>query len=293
MPSYSAGIFVLVAFAAAMLPLGLLAAWVVWNRRNDERRSPLSREVYNLPGEQAGREAEKLMEAASERLLFITLIGPTVLAAWAFQKLDPRLIQFGWTEGIILLFVVVASFLAARSGIRLLKERRHYVDGLAAERATAQELTPLIAKGCAIYHDVPAEKFNLDHIVISSHAVFMVETKSRRKPAERGSANAQVTYDGAGLVFPNWRETKMLDQARAQARWLAEYLHRKTGEGVRVEPVLALPGWYVKKSGPASDVHVINPRMHNFMADRSGLLFSDAQRRRIMTAIEERYPRGD
>ncbi|MGH8121265.1 MAG: nuclease-related domain-containing protein, partial [Rudaea sp.] len=232
-------------------------------------------------------------EKANGRLLFASLIGPAVLVAWAVQRLDPSQIHFGWPEGWLVFFVAVAGFLAARSGTSLLKDHRHYLEGLAAERATAQELTLLIAKGCAIYHDIPAEKFNLDHVVIGPCAVFMVETKSQQKPAERGAANARVTYDGAALVFPDWRDTKMLDQTRAQTRWLDDYLYRKTGERVGVEPVLALPGWYVTKSGPPSDVQVINPRMHNFMADSKGQPIPEAQRRRIMTAIEERYPRSE
>ncbi len=185
------------------------------------------------------------------------------------------------------------AFSAARSAVKPLRTRRNYLDGLAAERATAQELAPLIAKGCAVYHDVPGEKFNLDHVVIGPNAVFMVETKFRHKPAARGTASALVTFDGKSLVFPGWRDTKMLDQTLAQTRWLADYLYRKTGERVPVKPVLALPGWFVKCSVRAPDVYVINPRMHDFMVNRAGHAISDPQRRRIMTALEERFQLGE
>ena len=278
-----------IGFVIAFTPIALLTLWLLWKKRSHDRRTPLTTELHNLPGERAGVQAERLMDKANERLLIATLIGPIVLVAWAFQRIDPRLIHFGWGEAILLLFVAVVAFWSAKSGVMLLQERRHYLDGLAAERATAQELAPLIARGCAIYHDIPGDDFNLDHVVIGPHAVFMVETKSRQKPVGRGTEKAQVKFDGVALAFPDWRDTQMLNQVRAQTRWLADYLYRKTGERVRVEPVLALPGWYVTRTATTADVHVINPKMHNFMADNGGAPIPEPQRRRIMTAIEECY----
>lgn len=282
-----------VGLAIALLPTALLVIWVVWQRRSNARRSPLTTELHHLPGEQAGNQAERLMEKATERLLLATLVGPAVLVAWAFQRLDPRLIHFGISEGILLLFILIVALWSAQTGVKLVQRRWKYLEGIAAERATAQELAPLIAKGCAVYHDIPGDKFNLDHVVIGPGKVFMVEAKSRRKPSGRGAEKAQVRFDGAALHFPGWRESKMLGQTRHQARWLAEYLHKKTGDRIRVEPVLALPGWYVTCTVPNTDMHVINPKMHNFMADADEQPLSDSQRRRIMTAIEERYRQGE
>lgn len=282
-------LLMLIGLAVAFLPTGLIVFWEVWRRRMHVRRSPLTTELHHLPGEQAGSRAERLMEKANERLLLATSIGPLALAVWAFQRIDQRLFHFGWSELIFLALVAIVSFLSARSGVRLLQTRRQYLDGLAAERATAQELMPLIAKGCAIYHDVPGEKFNLDHVVIGPCKAYMVETKSRQKPSGRGVANAQVKFDGNALIFPDWRDTQMLDQTRAEARWLSNYLYRKTGKPVRVEAVLALPGWYVTCTVATADVHVINPKLHDFMASSDGECISEPQRRRIMTALEERY----
>lgn len=283
-------ILFLAALVIAVLPVCVLAFWVWWRRRADTRRSPLTTKLRHPPGEQARLEAERLMEVANGRLLVAVLIGPLTVAMWAFQRVDMGLVHFGWSEVFLVVLVAGIAFLAARSAVKPLRTRRNYLDGLAAERATAQELAPLVAKGCAVYHDVPGDNFNLDHVVLGPSVVFMVETKFRRKPAAKGTASALVTFDGKSLVFPGWRDTKMLDQALAQTRWLGEYLYQKTGERVPVKPVLALPGWYVKSSARSSDVRVINPRMNSFMADLGDHLIPDPQRRRIMTAIEERYP---
>ena len=232
--------------------------------------SPLTSELLHLPGEQAQREADRLTEAAGDRLFLAVLAGPIALAVWAVRHVNMHLIHFGLQEALLLVLVVLISGLAARSALKLMRRRRDYLDGGAAERATAQALTPLISKGCAIYHDIPAGKFNLDHVVVGPAVVFMIEAKSRRKPAGRGKEKAAVKFDGRTLEFPGWRETKMLDQARSQTRWLSDYLHRKTGERVPVEAVLALPGWFVTCSVRSPDVHVINPKMCNFMADSIG-----------------------
>jgi hypothetical protein len=215
-----------------------------------------------------------------------------LLAIWALRRVDARLFRFGVNEAVLLVVALAAAGWAAWSGVKLLRKRRNYLDGLAAERATAQALAPLTSKGCAIYHDIPAGKFNLDHVVVGPCTVFMIEAKSRRKPAAAGKASAAVRFDGEALEFPGWRETAMLDQANGQARWLGDYLFRKTGERVPVEPVLALPGWFVTCSVPSPKVHVINPKMCNFMADNKRDPIPEAQRRRIMTAIEECYGGG-
>lgn len=281
--------FVMTALTVSLLPTGLFVSLALWKRRMRGRRSPLTTELHHLPGEFVRSRAEHLMETASDRLFLITSVGPIVLAAWALWKADLHHLRLGWSEAVLLLVIALVATWGARSAVKLLERRRQYLDALAAERATAQELAPLIGKGCAIYHDVPAKDFNLDHVVIGPDKAYVVETKSRQKPAGPGNANARVKFDGDALHFPDWRDTKMLDQARAEARWLSEYLYRKTGERVPVEPVLALPGWFVTRTIETPDVHVINPKMHDFMAATAGKPISDAQRRRIMTALEERY----
>lgn len=280
---------VLVALAVGLLPVFFLVSWVWWQRRRDARRSPLTDDLMHLPGEQAQREAERLADVADERLLLMVLVGPMVLAGWALQKVDARSFHFGIAEAALLISVLIVAIWATWSASKVLRARRKYLEGRAAERATAQAFASLVSKGCAVYHDIPADKFNLDHVVVGPGAVFMIETKSRRKPAARGKASATVKFNGEALEFPDWQDTKMLDQTRAQTRWLSERLYRKTGERVPVEPVLALPGWYVTCSVPSPNVHVINPKMCNFMADGKGKQIPEPQRRRIMTAIEDCY----
>jgi Nuclease-related domain len=116
-----------------------------------------------------------------------------------------------------------------------------------------------------LLHDIQAPGFNIDHVVVSPGGVFAVETKHRLKPTQ-GNAKEQalVTFDGKVLHFLGWQETKPIEQARAQARWLSERLTKSTGLPVQARPVVALPGWFVDCRAP-SDVVVTNPKSWQFM----------------------------
>ena len=71
--------------------------------------------------------------------------------------------------------------------------------------AVGQELDQLMRQGAATFHDLPAEQFNIDHVVVAAEGVFAVETKGFTKPNQgRGKADATVVYDGETLRFPRW-----------------------------------------------------------------------------------------
>jgi nuclease-like protein len=144
-------------------------------------------------------------------------------------------------------------------------------------------------RGCRVFHDVQAEGFNIDHVVIGSAGVFAVETKARpKRPHGTGSQGATVTYDGSVLHFPGWQEWEPLEQAKRQAEWLRKWLTSAVGEPVDVKPVLALPGWYVERKGPG-DVIVINPKNATFLAESRGRQeLTDQMIQRIAHQLEQR-----
>jgi hypothetical protein len=142
---------------------------------------------------------------------------------------------------------------------RLLKQRRSLYLGLDCELAVGQELNHLMLKGCRVYHDFPADKFNIDHVVVSQKGVFAVETKGRAKPDKKmGSADATVIYDGQDLRFPGWSEKEPLDQSKRQAVWLSQWLSSAVGEQIAVKPVLALPGWFIERKKPSPNLILFN-----------------------------------
>lgn len=124
--------------------------------------------------------------------------------------------------------------------------------------------------------------------------VFAVETKSRKKPAENGKGSAKVIYDGKNLKFPTHVESKPVEQASYQAKWLEVFLSSCVGESVRVLAALTLPGWFIEGSGQRRYVLVSNCRNPGFMiGEKFGTAMTDSLRKRIAHVLTERYPALD
>lgn len=124
--------------------------------------------------------------------------------------------------------------------------------GHTAEIATANELIGLQALGYQVFHDIQADGFNIDHLAIGKNGVFAIETKGRHKrhkdhtqPNPNGSKGYELFYKDGRLHFPSWVETKPLEQATRQAKWVSQWLTKATGEQIISSPVLVFPGWYV------------------------------------------------
>ncbi|TVL21556.1 nuclease [Shewanella xiamenensis] len=127
--------------------------------------------------------------------------------------------------------------------------------GHTAEIATANELIGLQALGYQVFHDVQADGFNIDHLVIGKNGVFAIETKGRHKRnkdlrqtngnGSSGKKGYEVFYKDGRLNFPSWTETKPIEQAERQAKWVSQWLTKATGSPVAATPALVFPGWYV------------------------------------------------
>lgn len=288
----------LLLLAVAVLPVFLLLCIVLGWRflaDRDRRRLPVNFKLLNSPGDGLRQEIERHDEKMNEAGMMAIIVGPMMLAAWLITQLKRLNGGISWSAGdwMFVAIVVVGTAWAARSFIRHGKLRRRYREALAAERATAQNLTPLMAEGCIVFHDFPAERFNIDHIVVAPHVVYAVETKSRRKPVVGGKAAAKVGYDGRALSFPTHVETRPVEQAKAQAEWLRRFLTSALGEPVGVVPVLALPGWYVELSKEGSRAEVIVNNLRNpifLMRLGTGAQADPVRQKRIAHALVERYP---
>lgn len=278
-----------------VVPVGIAVATILFLKRIDKhgkRRSPLTDKLMHQAGAQARHRIESINDDILERVILVALLGPIFILSLVLSRVRWSELHFGWSGWAIAIVTVVTVIWLAWRIVNLSKERRKWQDGMRAEIATAQLLDRLQAEDCLVLHDIPAGKSNLDHVVIGPTTVFAVETKSRRKSGA-GKVSATVTYDGKALKFPDWIDTKSLDQARAQARWLSNYLSGETGEVTPVMPVICLPGWFVQASaeGQCADVRVINPKMTGIFTDRHRRpRLETARRNRIMYALYKCYP---
>ena len=276
-----------------LLTLGLVLAYRKWQDR-EGRRSPIEGRVIYGPGEQLRKRVEDHGDEIMGAMAALFFLGPYFLAFWALRRIDLTKVGIGWGD-----YLLLAAFLVMVAGIvwRIIqhgKKRRMAIAGLRAELYTAQELNRLIGLDCTVLHDLPADGFNIDHVVIGPRAVYAVETKSVRKPRV-GSAkdHFKVVYDGQYLRFPDFSDKRRLQQTQRQAEWLANYLKQSTGQPIPVVPALALPGWWIESSATAfSDVRVFNPagRGAQFMADKTGAGLGIGRAALGTQALVMRYP---
>lgn len=260
------GLIVIVAFAILPLFIGGFTVVFLLKRSKRGRRSPLTGNLLRSAGESLRNEIERFSEKIDDSLFQLLVVSlPSLLLALLAIKTGRKDVILWGLIFAALLYVALLVW-ATRRLYRVVKHRSTLYLGLDAELAVGQELNHLMLHGCRVYHDFPAESFNIDHVVVGPGGVFAVETKGRAKPDKgRGSIDATVTYDGQILRFPDWHEKEPLEQARRQADWLQKWLSSAVGEAVTVRSVLALPGWFVDRT-QSGNVIVFNGKNPQFLS---------------------------
>ncbi len=259
------GIFLLLLLA----PIFLILAWFRRTTRN--KKSPLNIQLLRSPGQSLKDKISELTLDIIVNLLFIPIIALILYATYlTYQVYAPGKISWVMTYGFPVT-VVGCIVLTIIKTLKMFNYRNRLRLGYDCELAVGQDLTGLISKGFKIYHDFPAEGFNIDHIAIGPTGVFAIETKGRSKQVKIEKGSWELTFDGKTLKFPDWTETKPITQAMDQARWLNLWLSSATGEPQKVTPVLAIPGWYIKRT-QTSKLLIYNGKKSEFLANGKKVL---------------------
>jgi len=193
---------------------------------------------------------------------------------------------------VVILFFLFSAIIAAVANriLRpLIRERAAYRLGFHGERIVAEELNELMSDGFRVFHDVPFDKYNIDHVLVGPTGAFIVETKTKRKRIAHGEEKYKVLFDGARLNFPggNW-DTEALGQARLNAKTLSQWLSSATADQITVHPILTIPGWFVERSA-RSDVYVTNPKqVRSFVLNSAENPLTTAEIQRAVHQLEEK-----
>jgi hypothetical protein len=227
----------------------------------NEKRSPLKEKPLRNPGQSLD---EQLDQIKWDMLLF--LLAPLLLvflAIWEwwrwYLKSPPNPIA-PTILAIILVGYCIPKFFKLRS-------RRHDIkQGRDGERIVGQALEELRERGYSVFHDVVGKNFNVDHVIVSTHGIFSIETKTYSKPT---NVNSKVTFNGENIlvagksIYPS-----PVEQAKASAKWLqSDVLHESTGKWFPVKPVVVFPGWWVDEQ-KTGEVWVLNPDGLKYCIDR-------------------------
>lgn len=271
-----------------------LAMWLHERRREASERAPQQEKLLRPSGYSAAVKLDAILDQMLTRI--ILALGTGAMAGLSIQGLADVLSQLGpsWLlliPGTVFVLLAAACAWLTADLLRRLRDAQNWRLGLRGEQAVAEKLAEVAECGYRAYHDIPGDgAWNVDHVVVGAQGVFAIETKARSKPREKrsGQARYRATLDGQIVRFPNGSDTKAVPQVLANARWLADYLRKKTGEPVFVEPLIAIPGWWVDESDQESPVKAMNATyLAGYLRAKPAVL-SQAQVTRIRTAIEEK-----
>jgi Nuclease-related domain len=216
-------------------------------------QSPLKAKPLPNPGDSIDREIQRMVDdKLVEVFFFAGGFSLVALMEWiGYLTRSPR--HPALFTGVALVACIVGAWRVWQIRGRL-KQLRLGRDG---ERCVGQFLERLRDGGGRVFHDIPAPGFNLDHVIISSHGLFAVETKTFSKPSPRAAIAVETN---TLLVAGRRPDRNPMEQAAGTARWLEDLLESSTGKKFPVRAVVVFPGWFVEQRAPRGPVWVLEPK---------------------------------
>ncbi len=252
--------------------LGLLV-WFFWQMRKFKRSArPFSKETSRPPGESLRREIMALDEKMVECFIWPVFAALVGVGLWFMPQPSPTTeMPPLWKTLVSILGIGTVAIAALWNAARLreyLERYRNLSLGFDGERHVGQALNRQMRRpevNC-VYHDFVFEhagkKFNIDHVVAGPGGVFVIETKTRRKPLDANQKKQhKVAYDGARLKFPHGSTEEPIAQAEANARFFQEWLTGQLGHAITVTPIIVIPGWWIDYQNQGRGPAVINDAM--------------------------------
>ena len=238
-----------------------------------ETRSPLKEEKYlHYAGQSLDEEISRVLddEVVTWGLWALVVVFFCV-AEWIRWAVSAK-----WHPIWATVFAAAAVAVAISRILKARKKLRALRLGRDGEREVGEQLDELRTKGYAILHDLVGKGFNVDHLIISPHGVFTVETKTISKPV--GKNPVVEVQKGRILINGRAPDRDYLEQARAQAGWVKRILRESTGKDIPVKPVIVFPGWWVVRVPKAEcpDAWVLNPKvLPTFIANEREVLTAE------------------
>ncbi len=279
----------LVLFAICLAPVAYIFFQIVHQKRKRhlESKSPFSGLLMRPAGEGVRLKIQELYDGLDD-YYYKAITAPLLLGGFFFLLFHGR--DLSLPEFAVAAVGVIAAVGTSFGiwGRRIPSMIRDYELGFQGERYVGEELNQLLKDGFRVFHDLEFDDFNIDHVVVGQSGVYAIETKTRRKTiGEKGKAENKVVFDGARLNFPWGWDTHGLEQAKRNADYLATWLSSATGEKVKVEAILTLPGWWVERTG-RNPVHVVNTKEIPKIFITKPPILSPEQIQRICHQIEQK-----
>jgi hypothetical protein len=225
-------------------------------KTTNKKRSPVKEKALRNPGESLDREIGRVYYEDIYSYVIAAMIALLFAGyEWArwFWPGPPQPIP-------VSIIVLAAVCYYVYKVVRLRQQAASLEQGLEGEKAVGQDLETLRTQGCRVMHDIVGPGFNVDHVIIAPQGVFVVETKTVRKPAGN---NVVVQFDGEVVRVNGFQpDRNPVVQALAERRWVQDLLLETTGRRFPSRAVVLYPGWYVEPATgrKRDDIWVLNPK---------------------------------
>ena len=234
-------------------------------------KSPLTDKPLRNPGQSVEDQIGSVVN--DELITYIILPFTFILLSiiewmhWYFDtKPSPFLIS------VIALLSVIYSVYKILKIKKKLKSLRQGRDG---EKAVGQYLELFREQGMKIFHDIVGDEFNIDHLIISSKGIYVIETKTYSKPLK---GKTEIFFDGKDIsINGKVYNDNITIQVTAATAWISKLIEELTAKKFAVTPVVVFPGWYVKMTNKyKSPIWVLNPKsLNNFIYQQNNVLSAE------------------
>ena len=219
----------------------------------EQKINPLKGKPLRQAGQSIQEQINKIIDDDLMEFVYFTAALFALMAyEWAryFKESPPHPI-LSTVIFLTVLGITLYKFIKNKRILAALKQGR---DG---EKVVGEYLERLRQDGCIVYHDIVGDKFNLDHVVLSTKGIFIIETKTYSKPK---GPEAKVHFDGTHLNIDSiGNKDDVLIQVEAESIWLKEILKESTGKNFSIKPVVLFPGWFIESENKFN-TWVLNPK---------------------------------
>jgi hypothetical protein len=234
-------------------------------------KSKLKSQTLRNPGQSLD---EKIDRAINEDFLGYYILAATL---WVITLLEWTAKAFHWPRipGAFALAAAAATTLCVWKFFKTRRQVRHDRQGRDGEREVAEILDELKQVGAQVLHDIPGEEGNVDHVVVSTRGIFVIETKNWSKPEKVW----EMHFDGEKIHIPTRKaDAAPIVQCQAQVSDIRTLLKDSTSKDFPVRGVVVFLDWFVKRTPSArgADIWVLNPKELAGWMRREPVVLSDS-----------------
>ena len=231
------------------------------------------------PKSQSLRNPGQSLDDEIDRVIHDDFLGYYILAAmlWVIATIEwlAKVLHYSRVPGAYAIAAGVATALCAVKFIRTRKHVRNLKKGRDGERDVAEILDDLKRHGAQVLHDIPGEKGNVDHVVICTRGIFVVETKAWSKPDNVW----EMDFDGEQIhIATRTPDAAPIVQCKAESASIKALLRESTSKTFPVRGVVVFLDWFVNRqpSARGSAIWVLNPQELAGWVRREPEILSDA-----------------